>query len=269
MELTIMSYNIERGFHNKEHQLEEHRLHAAQRLVQRIKPDVLALTEASYGGSNSQGIHMNYASLFDFQYGKFGSYPFFGLNRSDEGGNCLLSRFPMQAKTILLGYKSAVRASIPLEEKVLTVDVVHPSPTVSDDEKIAALFPLLYQRPEPYIITGDFNTVHPEEKYDWEQLRLDIASYNPKKVELIIDNWKKAKLVSWILQSGLKDAFPLEARKSTVPTNYPYGTFRSGVRMDFIFISPDITVEDAYVIKTADAEIASDHYPVVGRFKVE
>ncbi|MBS3140411.1 endonuclease/exonuclease/phosphatase family protein [Candidatus Woesearchaeota archaeon] len=266
-----MSWNIERGFHSRNHVLEEHRLHAAQRVVGNVKPDILALTEACYGGPNSQEITMNYRSLFDFPYGKFGGYPFFGPGRSNEGGNYLLSRFPMQAQSFPLAHKGAVRAQIPLEDQALTIDVIHPSPGRSDEEKIAVLQPLISSRQEPYILTGDFNTVHPDDRYryDWEKIKSDLISYDPEKAGLILNNWKKAKLVSWLLELGLKDAFPLEARTSTAPTNYAYGSPREGVRMDFMFISPGISVRDAYVVKNKDTEMASDHYPIVGILEVD
>ena len=275
MELTIMSYNIERGFHSKDHLLEEHRLQAAQRTVELIEPDLLALTEACYGGPNSQKIKMNYASLFNFQYGKFGGYPVFGPKRSDEGGNCLLSRLPLMAEVVPLAYKSAVRAQIPVDAEdnsnnstVLMIDVVHPSYSAADDKKISTLEQLLDSRREPYILMGDFNTVHPEDDYDWKQLEEELQLFNPERAAFLVENWRQAKLVPWLLGLGLKDALPAEARTSTVPTNYVYGSPRRGVRMDFMFISPGITVEDAYIVKNKDTEIASDLYPMVGVFEI-
>jgi len=39
--------------------------------------------------------------------------------------------------------------------------------------------------------------------------------------------------------------------------------------MDFMFISPGISVRDAYVVKNKDTEMASDHYPIVGILEVD
>ena len=268
MIFTVMTYNIERGFHSRNHLLEEHRLQAAQRIVQQVKPDLLALTEACYGGPNFHGIKMDYQQLFDFRYGQFGSYPVIGPRKSDEGGNCLLSQFPMQGEAIQLAYKGAVRGKIRLEDKILTVDLVHPSYSVDDKEKISTLRPLISGRQEPYLLTGDFNTVHPDDKYDWDQLVCDLQSYDPEKTAWIVENWRKAELVSWLLEQGLHDAFPPESRQSTVPTPYTYGKKMAGVRMDFTFHSPDLKVLEAYVLKNEDTEIASDHYPIVVKFEV-
>lgn len=270
MNLTLMTYNIERGFHTRDHVLEKHRLEAAQRAVQQVNPDLLALTEACYGGPNSRGILMDYAQLFGFPYTHFGPFPKFGPRGGDEGGNCLLSRLPMQAETVQLAHKSAVRARIVLEDKLLTLDLIHPSPSVTDAEKIRTHAPLVQSRQTHYILTGDFNTLSPEDvtKYNFHQLTKDIEAYNPEKAGLIIRNWQDAEFVKWLLQQGLKDAFPREARESTVPTKYAYREAKTGVRMDFIFTSLDIKTSKTYVLKNEDTEIASDHYPIVGIFKL-
>ncbi len=314
MNLTIMAYNIERGFHRRDHTLEQQRLEAAQHTVKLVNPDLLALTEACYGGPNAQNIVMDYAYLFGFPYTHFGSFPKFGPRGGDEGGNCLLSRFPLQAETVQLAHKSAVRARVALEDKVLTIDVIHPSPSVTDAEKIKTHAHLIQSRQAPYILAGDFNTISPEDvtKYDFNQLTKDIEAYNPTKAELIINNWQNAEFVKWLIGLGLKDAFPRETRRSTVPTSYAFGEeefgkknfwqnkyqnnpnrtknsaispplenfahqklnyakfseAKTGVRMDFIFTSPDIRTNKTYVLKNEDTEIASDHYPIVGIFDI-
>ena len=268
MIFTIMSYNIERGFHPRSHLLEEHRLQPAQRIVQQIKPDLLALTEACYGGPNSHGIKMDYQQLFGFRHGQFGSYPVFGPRKGDEGGNCLLSQFPMRGEAIQLAYKGAVRGKVQLEDKVLTIDVIHPSYSVSDAEKILTLHPLVNSRSHPYILGGDFNTLHPDDKYDWSNLIQELKTSNPQKAAWIVKNWRKAELISWLIKQGLEDAFPIAARESTAPTSYAYQKKQSGVRMDFFFKSLDLTVKEAYVLKNDDTEIASDHYPIVGVFEI-
>lgn len=282
MQLTIMTYNIERGFHSQNHVLEQERMHAAQRAVREVHPDFLALTEACYGGKNSQGILINYQDIFGFPYGCFGGYPFFGPGRGDEGGNCLLSQIPLQAEAIFLAHKGAVRAEIPLQERVLTLDVIHPSSSVDDEEKIKTLQPLISTRKNPYLLTGDFNTVHPEDQYDWNQLVIDLKSYNPGMgaAERTVSNWQRAEFVSWLLRLGLRDAFPTHRRESTVPTqrtvqtsmqevqkNTSSGT-PSGVRLDFFFVSPEVEAIDCFVLKNQYTERASDHYPIVGIFSV-
>ena len=74
MKSKILSYNIERGFHTRDHVLDKKRLEAAQRIVAEIKPDILALTEACYGAPNTQQILMDYREIFCFAYGQFGGF---------------------------------------------------------------------------------------------------------------------------------------------------------------------------------------------------
>jgi len=269
-----MSYNIERGFHNSEHIFQEQRLQAAQRIVQQVKPDILALTEANYGGLNSHGTKMDYQQIFGFPYGQWGGYRVFGPRHGDEGGNCLLSSFPLQAEVINFSHKGAVRGKIQLEDKInfqtknITMDVVHPSYSISDKEKITELSSLVKNYPAPYILTGDFNTLHPDDVYDWNLLNQEFAEFDQHKVQKMFDIWKKAECVSWILQQGLLDAFPLSARQSTVPTFYAYKRKQKGVRIDFAFHSSELLVKEAYVLKNDDTEIASDHYPIVVKFEI-
>jgi len=266
--ITLMCYNIERGFHSRDHVLEESRLKAAQRIVKQVNPDILALTEACYGGPNSHKIDMNYKQIFNFPYGQFGGYPGFGPRQGDEGGNCLLSKLPMEAEAVKLAFKGAVRGKIQLEDQVLNVDVVHPSYSVDDNEKIKTLTPLITSGEAPYIVTGDFNTLHPEDQYDWNELREELQSFEPSKVEQIITTWQNPHLVNWLLSLGLVDAFSSDERESTVPTFYTYNKHTKGVRMDFTFMSPELKVKESYVLKNDDTEFASDHYPIVSIFEL-
>jgi len=263
-----MTYNIERGFHSKDHVLERERLEAVQEVVKEVNPEVLSLVEAWYGGDNSKGIFMDYKKLFGFPYCCFGPFLEVGHKKEDVGGNCLLSKISMDAKPFSLAYKGAVRGEFELEDRLLMVDVVHPSYSVSDVEKINTLSPLISTRKSPYIVTGDFNTLYPGEEYDWDELTKDLTRFDSKLGEQIIENWKKADLVSWLMRLGLRDAFPVERRESTLPTSYVHSTPRTGVRMDFFFVSENVKVIDAYVLKNRHTEIASDHYPIIGVFEV-
>ncbi len=269
MIFTIMSYNVERGFHNIDHKFEMHRLRAAQRAIRQVNPDILALTESCYGSSNSHNSHTRYFYHFGFRYGLFAGYQNFGPMGGDEGGNFLLSHYPMLGEVVKLPYKSAARGKILIGNKMLTLDVVHPSHSVSDSEKISTLEELIKTREDPYILTGDFNTVHPEDVYDWQKIAVELKQdLGGAKAEKLLKVWKDPKLIPWLLGLGLRDAFPKEERKSTVPSYRVNQAEREGVRMDFFFVSQSIKVKHAYVLKNKDTEIASDHYPIVGEFEI-
>ena len=267
MQIKIITYNVWHGFH-RDHALQRERLEAAQRAVAREKPDLLALNEACYGGPNSQNILMDYRELFAFKYGFFGGYSSFGRKKSDEGGNVLLSNLQMKAEVVPLSDKSAVRTRINLEDRVLTIDVIHPSVEIFDSAKIEALKPLLEDIKEPYILTGDFNALSPEDSYDKDELAGELSAFISGTPSLSIDDLLKRQLINWILSNGLRDAFNGIKRASTVPTRKKYGKDVKGMRVDYFFISDDIKVSDAYILKNEDTEIASDHYPIVGNFLI-
>lgn len=265
---TLMTYNIERGFHNDRHVYQEQYARAAQRAVAAINPDLLALTEACYGGDNERRIYMQYDKIFNFPYQQWGGYRVFGPKGGDFGGNCLLSRFPLLGEVFQGTHKGSVRGLVDLEGKLILIDVVHPSYSIDDELKIQELQPLVKGQTDSYLLTGDFNTVHPADVIDYQQLSSDMAQYDPVRVQWLFDNWKQAKCISWILEQGLLDAFPSHARQSTVPTPRAYGTPQKGVRLDFTFHTPDIKIKEAYVFKNKDTDIASDHYPIVTVFEI-
>ncbi len=268
MIITLLTYNIERGFHSSDHRLEQHRLDAAKNIVNKVNPDLFAIIEACYAAPNKQQIAMDYRTIFNFPYEHIGSYPQFGPRKGDEGANCLLSKLPLSAQTIQLNYKSAIRSSIPISHQVLTLDVVHPSYSATDQEKIETLTPLLNSKTNPYLVTGDFNTVHPNDTQNWDTIRTELQSFNKDKVEWIIQNWQNPKLIPWLEQQNLRDSLPKENRQSTVPTFYTYNKHCKGVRMDFTFVSSNIKIIDSYILKNSDTEIASDHYPLITIFEV-
>lgn len=212
---------------------------------------------------------MDYQKIFDFRYGCYGGISSFGSRGGDEGGNCLLSQLEMEAKAVELAYKGAVRGDIQIGEKRLQLDVVHPSYTVSDVEKIQTLSPLVLNREEPYILTGDFNTVNGDDACNWNKVHEDLMKFDPGRAAQVVENWKRAELVSWLEGEGLCDAFSPERREITLPTRKERGSVEGGIRMDFFFASQGIRVIDAYVLKNEDTEMVSDHYPIVGVFELE
>ncbi len=267
--VKIMTYNIWRGFHSKDHILQRERLEAAQRLVHHEKPNVLALVEACYGGKNSLGNIMDYQSLFGFTHGIWGGYPFFGNKKLDIGGNALLSRYPLDATVVSLPSKSAVSTSISLDDRLLRIDVVHPSASLGDLANVDVLRPLLgTHRTGHYVLTGDFNALSPDDVYEHERLVQELRQFYKDLPLEHIQELLQRNLIRWILTHNLRDAFEDSTKRaSTVPTSAKHGRKVVGMRIDYFFVSDTIKVKDAYVLKNDDTEIASDHYPIVGIFE--
>ncbi len=263
MVLKLLTWNIHRGFHNRDHVIENHRLIAAQEVIRQESPDIVSFVEACYAKPNSKNIVLDYPELFSFPNYFAAAYPKFGKFSDDIGANCLLSHYPISAARVNLGRKSAIRAQVSLDNKLLHLDVVHPSPSINDKEKICDLDPMLLARSDSdYIMTGDFNSLSPNDLYDKQVLIEELSRFSDDPVKYA-DSMLEYRLVNHILSSGLFDALPENRRTSTVPTRSKYNVPVAGMRVDYFFVSPDVRVLDSYVIKNNLTEIASDHYPLV------
>jgi hypothetical protein len=67
--------------------MDEKRLHLAQNVIGRLKPDILILNEALWC-NKYQGQYIDYKALFGFEFD-------FGHLYQKEWGNVILSRFPI------------------------------------------------------------------------------------------------------------------------------------------------------------------------------
>lgn len=262
-EIKIMNYNILHGFHNinPPFQLEEKRLEAAKKIISKENPDILILTEACYGGPNPFNINMDYKKIFNYLYGYFGKW---GEN---EWGNFLLSKYPIQCKTIPFGERTALRSRISIDNKKIYLDIIHPHPKWTEDKKIELTKPILKKIKEPYFLIGDFNSISDEDFYDRKTLIKGYMKFDKTPTQSV-DKILERKFIPYIKSVGLKDTFDKSSRNYTVPTGI-YGKGKSSaMRMDFIFASPEIKSLETKVIKNKLTEYASDHYPIIGRYKI-
>ena len=263
VEVKIMTYNVLHGFHQVQapFALERQRLEAAQRVVADENPDILAITEAAYGGPNQYGVSMNYAQLFGYPYVYFAPRPPY------EWGNCLLSRFPIEGSTIVSGDRTALRAEIDLGKSKLNLDIFHPDCNSTDDEKIDATSSLLKELPDNYILTGDFNALSDEDEYDRIKLINGFRRFDPNPIKSV-DRLLAKKLIPHLKEKGLGDAFSPQTRRFTMPTSI-YGPYTdSRMRIDYFFVTPKIKALETRVIQNELTEMASDHYPIVGVFEI-
>ncbi|MDE1849051.1 MAG: endonuclease/exonuclease/phosphatase family protein, partial [Nanoarchaeota archaeon] len=250
-----MNYNVLHGFHQSfpPFALEEKRLEAAREIVKKENPDILVLTEACYGGPNPFNINIDYKSLFNFPQGFFGKWGDY------EWGNFLLSKYPLKCKIVPFGTRTAIRSRISVNDKEIYLDVIHPYPSWTENEKIAFTKSILKNIKTPYFLVGDFNSLSDEDKYDKERLVRGFAKFEKEPVQAVNRIWEK-KFIPWLRAQGLVDTFSTSSRKITVPTKIYGNGQESAMRMDFIFASPDIKTLETRVIKNKDTDSASDHY---------
>ncbi len=183
-----------------------------------------------------------------------------------EWGSMILSRYPIKAETIALHDRSAIKSQINIKRKTLHLDIIHHSPSLSEDQKIKSIKPVLKIIKKPYILTGDFNALTLGDNYNKEELVNGFKTLT-EDADNIVAELLKGKFIEYLKKMSLKDAFEKNKRQATIPTKR-YKTGSSDVRLDYFYISKDIKVIDAYVLKNELTEKASDHYPIVGIFEI-
>jgi endonuclease/exonuclease/phosphatase family metal-dependent hydrolase len=118
---------------------------------------------------------------------------------------------------------------------------------------------LLAEAQAPYLALGDFNALSPAESEVPAGWGADMPEDHRAAV--------LGGVVSRLLKVGIVDTW----RQINDPAAVPAGTLRGGrsARVDYIWADPDSarSVADSTIIRTAKAEQASDHYPVVTTFR--
>lgn len=271
MKLKIMNYNILHGFHQPEaepfpppYELNEGRLKAAQEAVSVENPDILVLTEACFGGEGFNGIRVDYQKVFDFPY-------LFHTPSYYQWGYAVLSKYPIVNSSVnIRSKKPYVRTLIDTEKGVVTLDIAHPHPSLTEDEKLQYFKEVVpSELPKRYILAGDFNSISDQDKYNRDEMIKGFRSF-AKNPEQAVDGMLNRKVLPYLRSIKLVDTYKAAHPNKfdyTIPTDYLSKDKRSGMRMDFIMCSPDFLVKNAYVVKNKNTEKASDHYPVVAVLK--
>jgi endonuclease/exonuclease/phosphatase family metal-dependent hydrolase len=269
--MRVMTYNLLYGFHERAGDAmvyRPERARAAAEVVRAAAPDVLALTEAAYVDADGRFVRQDFAALFGLPHvacaGFVGSW-----------GNALLSRYPItRAARLPLGSHpggappSALRAMLDVDGRALCVDVVHPSPHITEAERVAAFAPLLAGQPRPALLLGDLNALSDEDPYDAATLAAQLRGRVPDP-EALAARMLDRQLVAAVRAAGLVDVMPRERRRHTLPTRLPRAhTQGAELRIDYVFASPEVRVVDAAVVREGPVDEVSDHYPVVATLEL-
>jgi len=260
MKIKIMNYNIRHGFHtlNFPFKLEKERLKKAKKIIKKEDADILILTEACYSEKNIFKILIDYKKIFGYKYAHFGKWGKY------EWGTLILLRYPIKAKTIKLSKRTAIKSEIKIKNKTLYIDVIHPSPKLTEEQKIENIKPVLKNIKSPYILTGDFNSLSDDDKYNKRKLIEGFKTFE-KDPEKVVNELLKTNFIKYLKKQGLIDAFPKKDKKPTVPTK-KYKTGNTDIRIDYFFIKKDekkMKIVETKTIKNKFAEEASDHYPIL------
>lgn len=255
-----MTYNILLGFHRIDGQgyvLDEDRLKAAQKIVERENPDILGIVEAWFGAENYFNIFIDYKKIFNFKHRFF-------FHTKEGPGLAIFSKYKIKKSSSISNYEGSmgIKSQIEIGNKIINVDLIHPRYDATDSEKINFVENFISSKKEPHIIFGDFNAFSDEDEYEREILIKTFKTLKRKNPEESADKLLERKLIPYIKNKGLRDAFSGSKNKSyTIPTKR-YRTGASSIRLDYIFHSPDIKVLETKTIKNQQTEITSDHYPI-------
>ncbi len=272
MRIKVMTYNLLYGFHERTDNTllyREERAHAAQVVVRAAAPDIIALTEAAYCGAAGRLVRHDFATMFGLEHVAAAGF-------EGEWANALVSRFPIvHIERLPLGRSpsgiqpSALRATLDCQGREIHVDIAHPSPHVSEVERVDALAPLLASMRTPSILLGDFNALSDEDEYTSEALIAQMQQYVADPAPIAAQMLDR-KLVASVRARGLVDTLAPERRSHTIPTRLdrPHATQGAQIRIDYIFVSSEFRVLDAEIIKRPPTDEVSDHYPVVATLEL-
>jgi endonuclease/exonuclease/phosphatase family metal-dependent hydrolase len=276
MRLKVMTYNLLYASHERVGQamlFQEERAAAAYEVVRGEAPDVLGLTEAVYCGLAGRMLRPDYARLFGMDH-------LYAAGFEGEWACCLLSRHPIvSAERIDLGRGggrsdgaervSGLRAVVAAGGVEVQLDVVHPSPRVSEQERVEALKPALASARRPYVLLGDLNALSDEDPYDRATLVSQLRGHVPDP-EALAARMLDRRLVAEVRAHGLSDVVAPEDRGPTLPTRLrrPGAGQGARLRIDYVFASPELRVARAAIVRSDAADRASDHYPVVAELEL-
>jgi len=269
MIFKILEYNILNGLCNeqKPYAFDEKRFKSALKVIEDAKPDILILCEAGISGVTP--VTSNYNSSYEHLLSEF-----FGLDRARVNdfrcAPAIFSRFPMSAKNPYTDkHRGYIRSSLRLNDKTINLDVVHPSPKLSEEQRTKFFKDVLKTRSESrYIISGDFNSLSPDDCYDQETLTRGYGNFMEEDGKAKVEDMMKASAMSCVLESRLRDTYAAKnptrdiKKDFTIPTDWRNKNKDSAVRLDYILCSYDFNVKDAGIIKNEFSEEASDHYPI-------
>ncbi len=249
------------GFHTEKepYKLQKKRLEASKRIVKKENPDILCLCEANFAGPNPFNIKMDYQKIFGYRYVYFAS-------RKRQFGNMILSNYPMDKVYSFSDERFiCLRAKFIIKGEDLYLDIVHPSPRLKSKDAIRYMASVLNDKKDNYILTGDFNALSDEDKYDIKKIKRLMKRIDPEKtLKSLLDR----RLLSWLGKQKLIDVMKKFEGGFTMPTDLIDKKKESPLRIDYFFASKKIKIKDAKVIRGKDTEMASDHYPIAMEIEI-
>jgi len=279
--IKIVWYNVLRGFHKKESDgsftFEKSRLESAKKIIAKLNPDIVFIGEGDFNPL----CKIKGTKIKTIDYQKEFGFPFVYYSKPDETsrkGEVILSRIQFTTKNLSEGNYGTenftdIRCYFKIDEKEICLDVVHPYPTITEEEKAKWIKKVLYDS-NPDILLGDFNALSPEDKYKKEIL-FELFSQMNKDKEAVMKNVNGSLqnlMIKAVLEYGLIDTynFKNETQVNTFPTKAysPFEDKSIGIRLDYLFCSKKFHVIESGIIQNSLTDVASDHYPIYALLEI-
>lgn len=236
------------------------RLDALVTLLRRERPDILALQELR--GFSGRRMHQVAGAL--------GMTPFLAPSVFGQAV-AVLVRPPLRivdwsgVRWRLHHAAAAVR--VPTTVGQLTVVSTHLNPVSPYRRMREARFLAARYRPgdRPVLLAGDLNALDPGTDHTQ---RLAALSEPYRRRHLAADGTADTRAIAAFTAAGFVDLWPVagEGAGLTVPTSEGGGQefSEAGMRLDYLMAGPSVAAraKGARVLRGAEAEYASDHYPL-------
>jgi len=235
------------------------RIEAAQALIARVRPDVLILNEALWSQPHG-GHYMDYAVLFGFEHSCARLY-------DGHWGNAILSRLPVQScQDFRIYNRGGLLSTIQAKTQCVQVATYHPHPSRWPHNKASDYLALLEHSDPilPLLVGGDFNAISPADEPNHASLTKAFSRFSktpgPDSARFIEGGRAVFEALS---SAGMRDAIDLGQRHPTIPTRLISESDESGMRIDHLWANQATPILRGWVEKGPEADVASDHYPVV------
>ena len=258
MRIKVLQYNILNGLcsEKKPYILEGDRKKAFFETLKRENPDILTMCEASCRPFVRKT--ENYEKTIEEMLR--------GDNKREEfrWAPAIITKFNVRSKNMSEYFRSFIRSSVQVNSSYITLDVVHPRPELDEKGRNEFFSKVIRSGTKPYLISGDFNSLSPEDDYDLERLTRGYQKFMGEhdgkvKAENIVTAYAMKPFFSECLMDTYKK---IQGNGDfTVPTDWRNKNKDSAVRLDYIFCSKEFKIIDAGIIKDDYTENASDHYP--------
>lgn len=254
MTLSILSYNILYGG--------EDRLPLIASVIQKQQPDVVALLEAnSYANAEALARQLGMNLTFgeansEFHVAWLSYLPVICTENY---------RLPILTKTLL-------KIEIFWEAAPLALFATHlraGRDQESDQYRVAemqAILDILRQLDnQPHVLVGDLNSLHPT---DHPNLSAYLITEPEERGENLQEDQLPRQVIPLLVEAGYVDCY--RALHPTMP-GYTYKLPDPAFRLDYIFASLPLArrLHTCNVVTGADAEMASDHFPIWAEFGAE